>query len=90
MIEPLNDLFSKALGYRNYRLANKSACYEFSVASRTHRMRKNLDVQMRTDTFTERDPIAVLEFLARFETTCHHNLLNGFSEEAVVWYFQFF
>ena len=86
MIRPLNDLFTKAVDYRTYRLESRSARYDASTARRINRYRKKLDVQMKTHTFRGQDPIAVLGFLARFKMACDH---NGVSEGAAVWCFQF-
>ena len=63
MIRPLNDLFTKAVDYRTYRLESRSACYDASTGRRINRYRKKLDVQMKTHTFGGQDPIAVLGFL---------------------------
>ena len=87
VIRPLNDLFTKAVNYKTYRLDRRSARYDSSVAWRVNRYRKKLDVQMKTHTFSGQDPIAVLGFLARFKMACDH---NGISEGAAVWCFQFY
>ena len=87
MIRPQNDLFSKAIDYRTYRLESRSARYDASTALRINRYRKKLDVQMKTHTFGGQDPIAVLGFLVRFKMACDH---NGVSEGAAVWCFQIY
>ena len=87
MIRPLNDLFTKAVGYRTYRLESRSAPYDASTARRINCYRKKLEVQIKTHTFGGQDPIAVLGFLARFKMACDH---NGVSEGADVWCFQFY
>ena len=87
VIGPLNDLFTKAVDYRTYRLESRSARYEASTARRINRYRKKLDVQMKTPTFGGQDPIAVLGFLAQFKMACDH---NGVSEGAAVWCFQLY
>lgn len=71
-IELLNDLFIKAADYRNYRLANKNAPCDYSVASKTH-WPKKLDGQIMTHSFSGQDPIAILRILARFKTACDHS-----------------
>ena len=87
MIRPLNDLFTKAVDYRKYRLESRSARYDASTARRINRYRMKLDVQMRTHTFGGQDPIVVLGFLTRFKMACDH---IGVSEGAAVWCFQFY
>ena len=87
VIRPLNDLFTKTVDYRTYRLESRSARYDASTARRINRYRKKLEVQMKTHTFGSQDPIAVLVFLARFKMACDH---SGVSEGAAVWCFQFF
>lgn len=87
LIGPLNDLFAKAVDYRNCRLANRSARYGSSVVSIIHRTRKKLHVQMKTDPFSRQYSIAVIKLLARIRTVCSH---KGVSEEASVWGFQFY
>lgn len=47
VIELLNALSTKAVGYKNYRLANKSARYGSSVTSRIHQMQKKLNVRIK-------------------------------------------
>ena len=87
MIKPLNDLFSKAVDYRTYRLERRSSRYDAGTARRVNRYRKKLDVQMKTHTFSGQDPIAVLGFLARFKMACDH---NGLTEGAALWCFLFY
>ena len=87
MIRPLNDLFTEAVDYRTFGLECRSARYDASIARRINRYRKKLEVQMKTHTFGGQDPIAMLEFLARFKMACDH---NGVSEGAAVWCFQFY
>lgn len=73
MIEPLNDLSTIAAPFGNYRLANKSAHSDSSVASEIHRMQERLDVQLKTHVSSEQDPIEVSELLAHFITACGQN-----------------
>ena len=87
MIGQLNDLFTNAIYYRTYQLESRSARYDPSTARRTNRYRKKFEVQMKTHTFGGQDPIAVLEFIARFKMACEH---DGVSEGAAVWCFQFY
>ena len=87
VIKPLNELFTKAVNYKTYRLARRSAQYNSEVARHISRIRKKLDVQMKSHTFSGQDPIAILGFLARFKRVCDH---NGVSQGAAVWCFQFY
>ena len=87
MIKPLNDLFTKAVNYKTYRLERCSARYNSEVARHISRIRKKRDVQMKSHTFSGQDPIAVLGFLSRFKMACDH---NGVRQGAVVWCFQFY
>ena len=87
MIRPINNLFTKAVNYKTYRLERRSARYDSTVARHINRYRKKLDVQMRSHTFSGQDPIAVLGFLARLKMACDH---NGITEGAAVWCFQFY
>ena len=72
VIRPLNDLFTKAVDYRTYRLESCSVRYDASTPRRINRYGKKLQVQMKTNTFGGQDSIAVLRFLARFKMACDH------------------
>ena len=87
MIKPLNDLFTKAVNYKTYRLECRSARYNAEVARHISRIRKKLDVQMKSHTFSGQDPIAVLGFVARFKMACDH---KGVSQGDAVWCFQLY
>lgn len=65
-MKPLNERFTKAVDYHTYRLLNRSHHYGSEVARRISRLRKRLEVQLKTHTFSGADPIAVLAFLARY------------------------
>lgn len=73
VIQSLSDLFTRALEYRDYRLDEKSTRQDFSVGGKIHRMRKQLEVQMKTHSFSGRDRIAVLRFVLHFKTACNHS-----------------
>lgn len=47
MIQQLDDLSTKAVGYRNHYLASKTRCYDYSVPSKICRMRKSLTCNLR-------------------------------------------
>ena len=81
VIRPLNDLFTKAVNHKTYRLDRRSARDDSTVARQINRYSKKLDVQMRTYTFSGQDPIAVLGFLALLKVACDH---NGITEGAAV------
>lgn len=87
VIKPLNALFTKAVNYKAYRMERRSTRYNSEIALRISRIRKKLDVQMKSHTFSGQDPIAVLGFLARCKMACNH---NGVSQGAAVWCFQFY
>ena len=87
MIRPLNELFTKAVDYRTYRLERCSARYATSTARRINRYRKKLVVQRKPHTFGGPDPVAVLGFLARFKMACNHNKV---SKGAAIRCFQFY
>lgn len=87
MIEVLSTLLTKAVGYRNCRLASKSVRYDSILRSISHRMRTKLDAQMKTHTTSGQKPVVVLGFLARFRTACDYSRL---SEEAAVRCVQYF
>lgn len=84
--EPLSNLLTKAVDYEKYCLASKSVPHDYSMASVNHQMRKKLDCQVETHIFSGQDPIAVLEFLARFAPAC--NPSNAI-ETAAMWCHQF-
>ena len=86
-LEPLNDLFTKAVDYRTYRLENRNAAYTSSVAQKITKQHKRLSFQMGDTTFSGDDPIAIIDFLQRFKIACDQ---NGFSEGAAMWLFQFY
>lgn len=87
VIEPPNDLIAKTIDYRKYRPASRWTRKNSSVTSRNNRMGNKLDVQMKTQTCSGQDPIAVLRFLAQAKTACDP---NGVSERAAVWCFQLY
>ena len=87
MSRPLNDLSTKAVNYKTYRLERRSVRYDSTIARHINCYRKNLDVKMRSHTFSGQDPIAVLGFLARLKMACDH---NGITEGAALWCFQFY
>lgn len=72
-LKPLNDLFKKAVYYSSHRLLKKSVRYDAQVAKKIGHYHKRLDVQLRRGRFSGSDPIAVLDFLQRFNTACDHN-----------------
>ena len=87
MFKPLNDLFAKAVNYKTYRLERRSSRYDKRVARRIGRLQKRLDVQMKPHTFSCQERIAILGFLARFQTACDE---TRDTEGEAVWCFQFF
>lgn len=87
VVEPLNDLFTKAVDFKSYRLANRRARYDSSVASKIEEVPKQVNSQMKTQVFSGKSLIAVVEFLASFKTTCDHSIV---SNGAAVWCSQFY
>lgn len=87
MIKPVNDLFTKAVDYGNYRLAKRRARYDSSVASTTHLMQDKIDVRKKTHIITGQDPIAILGILARLKTACSHSIVK---EGPAVWCCQYY
>ncbi|CAN8069191.1 unnamed protein product [Agarophyton chilense] len=85
--QPLNNMFTKAVDYRNYRLINKSSEYTQEVVQKTTKHHKKLSFQMAGTTFADTDPIAVIEFLQKFKLAWDQNWV---SEGAAMWLFQFY
>lgn len=65
---PLNDLFTKALDFNTYRLLKTSTRYTSDTAARITKLRKKLDIQMKNNSFSGSDPIALFSFLDRFKS----------------------
>ncbi|CAN8074214.1 unnamed protein product [Agarophyton chilense] len=86
-IKPLNELFTKVVEYRTYRLNDRSRKYKSKVARGIARYQKKFNVQMKEHSFSGADAISFLNFLQRFKTACNH---NGLSERAALWCFQFY
>lgn len=62
VIEPVNDRFSAAVGYRNYHLLKKSFRYDDSIAHGLQKMAKNIAVQVKDFDFPWKEPIPVISF----------------------------
>lgn len=75
------------MDYTSYGLANQSAHFYSSVVTRTQRMRRELDVQLKTHAFNGQDQMRVLEFLAHMNTAGDH---VGAKEGAAVLCSQFY
>ena len=87
VIRPLNDLFNKAVNYKTYLLERRGGRYDSKVARNINRYPNKLDVQMKYQTFSSQDPIALLGFLARLRIACDH---NGITDGVAVWCFQLY
>ena len=87
VIRPTNDIFSRAVDYRSYRLVNRKQEYTERIQRSMGKYEKRMKVQMAHHRFNGKDPITVLDFLARFKDSCDR---NNISEAAAVWCFQYF
>ena len=86
VIRPLNELFTKAVYFRQYRLQRKDKAFAGSSSEKMNKYRKRLDVYMTGMAFTGSDQIAVLEFLASYKRACD---LGVVTEGVAVWPIQF-
>ena len=87
VIRLTNDIFSRAVDYRSYRLLNRKQEYTERIQRSMGKYEKRMKVQMAHHRFNGKDPITVLDFLARFKDSCDR---NNISEAAAVWCFQYF
>lgn len=72
-ILPLNDLLTKAVEYRNYRLRTRDSDYTSQVAQKITQKYKRLDFQMGDTTFMGDDLISIIDYLQRFKIDCDQN-----------------
>lgn len=86
-IQPLKDLFIKAIDFWTSKLRKKNSEYNIEVANRINKHDKKLSYQMGKTRFSVDDTIVVVDFLQSFKVVCDQ---NGFPEGAATWLFQFF
>ena len=87
VIRPLNDIFTKAVDFRQYRLQRTDKAFAGSSSEKMNKYRQRLDVYMAGRSFTGSDPIEVLEFLASYKRACD---LGVVPEGVTVWAIQFY
>ena len=87
IIRPTREIFAKAVNYKSYRLQNRTDTYTSATSSRVTKLEKKLKIQMGSHTFSGKDPITVLAFLARFRDACDK---NDVAAGIAVWCFQYF
>ena len=84
VIRPMHEIFKKAVDYRLYRLdKTDDRCGNIPIS----RLHKKISGQMKDQTFSGEDPIAILGFLARYKDACNHNEI---SEGDALWCMQYF
>ena len=69
-IRPLNELFTRALSYRTYRLADVNHAYDSNVAKTLSKTSKRLQHAMNVPKFNGEEAIAILAFLKNFKYAC--------------------
>lgn len=66
----MNELFTDAVDYRNYRFITKSTRYDADVASMLNRLTKRTDVQMKDQIFNRKDAVLMIVFLKDIKAAC--------------------
>lgn len=82
---PYSEPLTFAMEFRTYRLCDRSDSYYQVVSKRIGRYQKCVNLQMKSMTFDGKDSIALLNFLAMFQTAFD---FNGIHEGATKWLFQ--
>lgn len=86
-MDPANAYYRTSLDYNICHLFNRSQNYEGNVASKIAKMKRRLDVQLKSQNVNGYDPVSILGFLPPFQMASD---TNGFHKGAAMWLFPFF
>lgn len=73
---------AQALTYRTCSLANKLSKYEEIISRYVATLVKNVKFQVKAQSFGNKDPVSVIDFLAIFRFSCDNNRIH---QDAAVW-----
>lgn len=71
----------KAVGYRTYRLENKSTKDGHTISKNISRMLKQMTVQMKSYVFHSFEPVSIIGILCNFKLACD---ATGIHESATI------
>ena len=68
---PANEIFEKAVDYKTYRIANRSASYTPYMAGHLLRSKNKVEASMSQKSWNGKDRVRVFNFLDSFRRACN-------------------